>query len=380
MEANKEYSPFPFPNTFPSNNSFFILTVTDERELIEELKKHNKEEVKDWYVIHSGPFHCDEVMATIILKYAKLALPSGIIIRTRDEEIIKKGKIVYDIGGISNAKSLRFDHHMKDFKETFDANHDIKLSSCGLVYKYFGKEAVKNILAEWKIVDEKCVEYTYSKVYEDLIMTIDAMDNGINQYPFNIDPRYRINTHLGSRVSRCNPAWNAENGNEMVNIGFKGALKVCEEELLWQLYSQACVLYPAFAIVEKGYKERTKFHPSGQLLYLETACPWGQQLRTLEEADTDPNKKPVLFIIAKNDKEHRVQCIPEKPGNFVCRLYLCEKWRGLRGEELIQASGIPGSVFVHASGYLGIGTSFETVIKMAELSMAEGDSKMTDEV
>eukprot|EP00826_Nyctotherus_ovalis_P044107 TRINITY_DN4738_c0_g1_i2.p1 TRINITY_DN4738_c0_g1~~TRINITY_DN4738_c0_g1_i2.p1 ORF type:complete len:344 (+),score=109.40 TRINITY_DN4738_c0_g1_i2:24-1034(+) len=325
--------------------------------------------------------HCISSAASDVYKrqvhgYAKLVSPSGLIVRTRDEQIIKKGKIVYDVGGVFSVEERRFDHHMKDFKETFDGGHSIKLSSCGLAYRHFGRHTVKNVLAEWGVSEEKCVEYVYHKVYEDLIMAIDAMDNGISQYPPENDPKYRINTHLGSRVARCNPAWNSGNEKEKTIAGFYHALQICEEEFLWQMHSQACILYPAFAVVEKGYKDRFAFHSSGQLLHLQTACPWGQQLRALEEADKEGTK--VLFVVYSKDAEFAVQGVPEKPGSFACRLFLNEKWRGLRGDELVKVSGLPGASFVHASGFIGVAKSLETVVKMAELTIAEKNAKMAD--
>lgn len=375
MEA-KGYLPFPWPKKFPANKDFRILTVNNEKELSEKLAKHcpDAAPLPDLYVTHSGTFHCDEVMATVVLKYAKLISPSGLVVRTRDEQIIKKGKIVYDVGGAFDVEGRRFDHHMKDFAETFDKGHSIKLSSCGLVYRHFGRGAVKNVLEEWG-VEEKCVEYVYHKVYEELVMAIDAVDNGISQYPPEHDPKYRINTHLGSRVARCNPAWNSGNEKEKTIEGFYHALQICEEEFLWQLHSQARILYPAYAVVEQGYNSRAAFHSSGRLLHLQTACPWGQQLRALEEADKEGKK--VLFVVYSKDGDYAVQGVPEKPGSFACRLYLSEKWRGLRGDELVKVSGLPGASFVHASGFIGVASSLETVVKMAELTMAEADGKMT---
>jgi uncharacterized UPF0160 family protein len=50
-------------------------------------------------VTHDGRFHCDDVCAVGFL----LLLPeykNCIIVRTRNEDIIKKGDIVVDVGGV----------------------------------------------------------------------------------------------------------------------------------------------------------------------------------------------------------------------------------------------------------------------------------------
>jgi uncharacterized UPF0160 family protein len=90
----------------------------------------------------------------------------------------------------------------------------IKLSSAGLVYKYFGKEVVAKILTE--VFPETAAAFTeadheriYLKLYRNFIQEVDAKDNGV---PIAKEERYWINTNLGTRVSRYNKAWNAPAG------------------------------------------------------------------------------------------------------------------------------------------------------------------------
>lgn len=378
MQANG-YLPFAWPKGFPKNNEFLVVTVGEEKELAEALPKCLTEKPYSAVGTHNGVFHTDEILACVLLKYAKMLTSPGVIIRTRNDNILNSLKIVIDVGGKASPKELRYDHHMREFKETFDANHDIKLSSCGLVYKNHGKEVISNILSsEWKINDSKNLEYTYAKVYDEFIAGIDAGDNGINQYPDEIKPKYHINTHLAYRVSRFNPPWNEEaavqqNGGN-VSKAFLAAMDIVEEEFLWQVHAQASILFPAYDIIANAYSVREKFHPSGQFIFLEKGCPWKEHLGSLEEANKDPNKKPVLYIICKDKAEFRVQGVPDKTGSFQCRLYLSQPWRGLRGEELEKVSGIPGAVFVHASGFLGVAHTLEGVIKMAEISIANSQA------
>jgi uncharacterized UPF0160 family protein len=44
--------------------------------------------------------------------------------------------VVVDVGDVYDPEKQRFDHHQRGFGETLDANHKIKLSSAGLIYKY----------------------------------------------------------------------------------------------------------------------------------------------------------------------------------------------------------------------------------------------------
>lgn len=54
---------------------------------------------------------------------------------------------------------------------------------------------------------------------------------------------------------------------------------------------------------------------------------------------------------------------------FFFRLGIREEWRGVRDEELSKLSGIPGCIFVHASGFIGGNETYEGVLEMARQSL-----------
>src|ERR1035437_6788637 len=101
------------------------------------IKKYNKKIIK--LVTHNGAFHADDLFAcatlSLLLKKKNLKYK---IIRTRDENIIKHGDYVFDVGGIYNPAKNRFDHHQAGFKEK--RKNGIVYSSFGLVWKKYGKE------------------------------------------------------------------------------------------------------------------------------------------------------------------------------------------------------------------------------------------------
>ena len=53
------------------------------------------------------------------------------------------------------------------------------------------------------------------------------------------------------------------------------------------------------------------------------------------------------------------------------RLPLPEPWRGLRDEALDEVSGIPGCIFVHASGFIGGHRTREGALNMARATLAQ---------
>jgi uncharacterized UPF0160 family protein len=52
-----------------------------------------------------------------------------------------------------------------------------------------------------------------------------------------------------------------------------------------------------------------------------------------------------------------------------CRRSLPSAWRGLRDDKLSEVAGIPGCVFVHASGFIGGAATREGVVAMAQKAL-----------
>eukprot|EP00826_Nyctotherus_ovalis_P035264 TRINITY_DN3015_c0_g2_i2.p1 TRINITY_DN3015_c0_g2~~TRINITY_DN3015_c0_g2_i2.p1 ORF type:complete len:400 (+),score=56.62 TRINITY_DN3015_c0_g2_i2:78-1202(+) len=343
---------FDFPNKYKRNEELLIITAEDKR----SLRKRKLEKI-NFVATHSGNFHCDEVMATIILKYADL-LDEGVVVRSRDEEILKEAKIVYDVGNKLDPHKFLFDHHMIDFKETFSPNHSVKLSSCGLIYKYHGRGAIENILLAWKVQSPKYIDYTYYNVYDNLIMTIDAIDNGVDQYPSSPAPHFNISTDLKVRIGRLN----SSPINLDANTRFKIALDICEEELLWQVFISVKEYSKSLKVVRKAYKERYTLHPSGRLIKLNYNS---NDVRLLDVVESESSDEKVMFIIDGDKELYSIYGILVKPDEY--RLLLNEKLRGLQKEELEKV--VPDGILVSADGFFGSGKTLASVLKMAEMSI-----------
>lgn len=182
---------------------------------------------------HDGVFHCDEVLACYMLK----TLPEyadAEIVRSRNPEILATCDIVVDVGSEFIPDKLRFDHHQATFAETlsslrpeFGENWNIRLSSAGLIYVFYGHEVIRNILKNrksYEITDES-LKVIFTKVYEQFIREIDGIDNGVPM--FDGEPNYTINTHLSSRISNLNPSWNEKSDD--IESRFNRALQLVGE-------------------------------------------------------------------------------------------------------------------------------------------------------
>lgn len=69
--------------------------------------------------------------------------------------------ILVDVGGTFDEKTRRFDHHQASFTGTFSSKHSVKLSSAGLVYKYYGKEVILELAKKHDCKIEENLDYVH---------------------------------------------------------------------------------------------------------------------------------------------------------------------------------------------------------------------------
>jgi uncharacterized UPF0160 family protein len=242
------------------------------------------------------------------------------------------------------------------------------MSSAGLIYKFYGKEVLRGLIKGLMLAfEEENMDKLYNNIYEDFIKMVDAKDNGINQYDNKdeLKARYHDNTSFQSQVGRLNPLW-----NETKNAGecFKFAMAIAENELLSQVRFLVLGFFPAYAIVKEAVMNREKFHKSGEVMLLQTSCPWKEHLNNLEEELNIVGK--IKFVLFKDqDGGFRVQTVGLTLGSFSFRLGLKTEWRGLKLEELKKVSNIEDIVFVHSNGFIGGAKSLESALRMVDASL-----------
>ena len=137
------------------------------------------ENIKKKLITHNGSFHADDLFAcaTLIL-VMEIENMDYEIVRTRDMESIKNADYVFDVGGIYDADTNRYDHHQRGGAGA--RINGIPYSSFGLIWKHFGLKLCGGNMDAWQIIDE------------GIASPIDAGDNGIDigELKFN-DVKYK---------------------------------------------------------------------------------------------------------------------------------------------------------------------------------------------
>lgn len=331
---------------------------------------------------HNGHFHADEALAVYLLRQLP-AYATSTLLRTRDPTKLSTASIVVDVGGEYDASKDLFDHHQRTFDTCFP-DRRTKLSSAGLVYLHFGKQ----ILAP-KVNDtpeSPTTKLIWDKLYKDFIEAIDANDNGISVYDpkaleaAELKRRFNDNgVSLSSLVGDLNPDW-TEGGlsqeeedrrfvvaSEFMGAAFENKVKSWTKSWL-----------PARQLVRQAFGERSQYDGAGRVMVLKQGMPWKDHLFACEQ---DAGKAGEVIYALYPEKPQdpssrwRIQAVPVAPDAFESRQPLPEAWRGVRDEKLSEAIGIPGSIFVHASGFIGGNLTFDGVLQMAEKALSLNSQK-----
>ncbi|SCU83736.1 LAME_0C06370g1_1 [Lachancea meyersii CBS 8951] len=317
---------------------------------------------------HSGSFHADEALAVYMLRILP-EFKDAKVVRSRDPAVWEESDIVVDVSGKYDVAKGLYDHHQREFDETFSDLYKTKLSSAGLVYKHFGLNIIKTLQPQLSATQ---AEFLYQKVYRDFIESLDANDNGVSNFDseeLGVKPKFHDkNITIPGIISGMNPRWNEDSTDETFDKNFFKASDFIGEVFtnLVKGYGESWI--PAKTLVEEAIDSRFEVDPSGKIVVLSQFCPWKEHLYAIEKERGIENE--ILFVLfADSSGKWRVSTVSLSATSFKFRKGLPEPLRGLRDEELSEKSGLPGCIFIHAAGFIGGASSKETVLKLAQMSL-----------
>lgn len=288
-------------------------------------------------VTHSGDFHADEVFAVATLRMVLGAVPSELI-RTRDEEEIKTGDYVVDVGGVYDQEKNRFDHH----QEGRAGNHPngIPYSSFGLVWKKFGPQ----VSGSPEIARQ---------IMKSLVVPIDANDNGVEVY----DLKFPDVEPFG--ISRLMTIWRPSfhEHEQNFDVAFEKAVSFART-VLERLIEQEKGEIEARKRIEKIIAETA----DPRVIILDAVYPWERTIADHTE---------VLYTVRQQSENlWRMKAARKDPKSFALRKPFPLAWAGKRGEELAKITGVPDALFCHNNRFIVTAGSKEGVLALAKLALA----------
>ncbi len=181
------------------------------------------EDREECFVIgtHNGIFHSDEVVAVALLSMLH-AGKKIVVVRTRNEELLKKCDICVDVGG------GKFDHHLPGYDKRREGEEGIPYASAGLVFDEFGHSILQKLNPQ---LSEEEIDGLFKRVDSEVIQPVDAEDNG-----------KKAKTNLLNLIPLFHPSWYEEDPDydEQFSKALEWARSVLEKGLLAEPTIEAC--------------------------------------------------------------------------------------------------------------------------------------------
>ena len=282
-------------------------------------------------VTHSGDFHADDAFAVATLSL--LHRGKIRVVRSRRPEDWSKGDYVVDVGDVYDHSARRYDHHQRGGAGV--RVDGVPYAAFGLVWKHYGE-----IVAGGK--------ETALRVERVLVEPLDAGDNGYAIAIPKIAVREyavadAISAFRGTRVGAC-----AEYDDFMCAVHW--AQNILSREIA------RCAL-----LVSDTKKARAVYEqsPNKQIIVFDTDLFWTDALRSTPDA---------LFAVYPDSiGQWRVKTVQED--GFVARRDLPASWAGLRGDALVEATGVPDAVFAHTKRFMAVAQSKEGALALAKKAL-----------
>ncbi|WP_108482767.1 MYG1 family protein [Oceaniglobus ichthyenteri] len=298
-------------------------------------------------VTHSGGFHADELLSSVILTRL---YPEARLIRSRDTSWITPGpdRIIYDVGGQFDAEAQIFDHHQRPNPLRSDGQ---PYSSFGLIWAQYGRDYLRAM-----DVPADDIEAIHGAFDRSFVLPVDLVDNGA------------VNT------SEAGPLFSAMTLPVLLE-SLKTVFDDREEGADDRAFMAALPVARAF--VEAQIKRRAaKFRAESMVMAAIEAAgdgrilelPMGMPFRAgVEKAGADH----LLFVIHPRGTDWALTTIRQGDDTFENRADLPAAWAGLTDEALQMASGVAGAKFCHNGRFIAVAASREAILKMADAAVAD---------
>ena len=284
-------------------------------------------------VTHSGYPHADDMFAYAVLR---LIFPYAALIRTRVENQIEKGDIIFDVGGKFDG-IRHFDHHQLDAELREDGT---KYSAFGLIWKFYGKEFIRIILEEEvkyfdEVIPEGAVKYIWELLDQSIVLEIDKHDNGVEKSAFAVG--------LGDATGNSDEEFH-------------------ETAVFCTRYLKKKVLSGLVRMKDDEIIFNGELIFDGRAIIMDSEL---EDMKSLEKWVFYPN---LLFVVVpRGAKQWQVLTI--RKGDFDNRRMIHEEGAGLNRRELYEATGNKDLVFVHAARFIAVSDTKEGAIQCVKMSM-----------
>ncbi|TWD46010.1 uncharacterized UPF0160 family protein [Agrobacterium vitis] len=297
-------------------------------------------------VTHSGGFHADELLSSVILTRL---FPNAKIVRSRSPEWITpaEDRIIYDVGGLYDADRRIFDHHQRGAPLRDDGQ---PFSSFGLIWKHYGRDYLAA-----SSLPEAHIEAVHASFDGSFVLPVDLVDNGALS-PATAGQLAGLT--LPALLETLKPVFD-ETDPDAEDRSFHEALAIARSFVEARISKSAAKLR-AETMVEQAIERAGQ----GRILEL----PMGMPFRpAVVKAGADH----LLFVVHPRGNDWTLTGIRRADEGFDLRADLPASWAGLTNADLEAACGVKGATFCHNGRFIAAAKTREAALAMAELAVNE---------
>lgn len=295
-------------------------------------------------VTHSGGFHADELLSSVILTRL---FPQARIMRSRAPEWITpaKDRIIYDVGGAYDADAAIYDHHQRGAPLREDGQ---PYSSFGLIWKHYGRD----YLIAFGVPDGH-IDQVHAAFDTGFVLPIDLVDNGALS-PSTAGQLAALT--LPSLLETLKPVFD-DREPEADDRAFHQALAIARHFVEATVGRHAAKLRAQSLVLDA-------IAATGDRRVLE--LPMGMPFRP---AIIKAGAEHLLFVVHPRDNDWCVTGIRRDEDGFALRADLPASWAGLTNADLEAASGVAGASFCHNGRFIAAARTREAALALAELAV-----------
>jgi uncharacterized UPF0160 family protein len=303
---------------------------------------------------HNGLFHADDVFACAILSTSSDTVLE--LKRTRDPEVLAECDVVFDVGGVFDAGTERYDHHQKG--GAGKRGNGVPYSSAGLVWGEYWPAALRAAMPMlgFEEQDEVFLIELSAEVDRKLIQGIDAADCGHSLF-INLAGDEGVYTDPGAKpmsissvISAFNPTWLETVESDQA---FMLAVQVAKTVLLRTIASSCAEM-----LAKDEFLKVCAESVGDGIAVLDRFLPWAHSIQV-------PDGIEFVVFPATTGDQWMVQCVPPYPGSFEQRKPLPASWAGLRDSDLAELTQVDDAIFCHIGRFIGGARSREGALDLA---------------
>jgi uncharacterized UPF0160 family protein len=270
---------------------------------------------------HSGSFHADDVLAMALIRVFED--PQALVLRSRDEAVLARCDLVFDVGGVFDPERGRFDHHQNEYTGP--------LSSAGMVLAW---------LADLGRIEADLA----GRLRREVVDYVDAVDNG-RRTPDGSVPC------LAAIVGNMNHDPGDGSGFDDRYLEAVAIASRYLQGIAAGHRAEAEARAKVIAAMERAVADDTR------LLFLDGYVPWKPAY-----FENGGREHPTDFVLFPAEDAWRVVAIPPEPGSFDKKVPFPESWAGLTDRELEAVIGLPGARFCHKNRFIAVFTTRDAAL------------------